>query len=217
MKGRDLLQPSHGSSRRARNFTNKVLDLAQTLDVRLFTVAWAKQPNGAAPMTIYPHCLQILAERFHHHARARQDEGVTVVDARTHNLNFQVGDSHQSFLLGNPVGRTYTTLTEGPMFADSRLSPGIQFADVLGGLLYGNYYRKRCAQIPRAFNGRDPVTPQQYAANPQGWTIRRPAHDYGHATQFWPQVEALQFRRADVAPPIPGGPVVPGYYGFREI
>lgn len=217
VKGRDLLRPSHASSKRARNFTGKVLELAVALDVRLFTVACAKQVN-AVPMSIYTHSLQILAERFHQHARARQDEGILVVDARTHNLNFQVGNSHQSFLLGNPTGRTYTTLTEAPMFGDSRLSAGIQFADVLGALLYGNYYRRRCHNIPGAFVGNDPVTPQQYASNPPGnWTLRVPAHDYSHSQQFWSKLDALQFRRSDVPPPVPGGPNVAGYYGFREI
>jgi hypothetical protein len=216
VKGRELLKPSHGQAKRVQRFTDKVLDLALTLDARLFTVAWAKQAN-TDPMTIYTHSLQILAERFHHHARAKQAEGILVVDSRTHNLNFQVGNSHTSFLLGNPIGRTYTTLTEAPMFADSRLSGGVQFADILGALLYANYYQKRCALIPGAFLGNTPVTPQQYAANPAGWQIKTPARNYAHAKQFWPRLQALEFRRSDVAAPVPGGPNVPGYYGFREV
>jgi hypothetical protein len=216
VKGRDLMRPSH-AKRRTKNFTNRVLQLAQTLNAPLFCVAWAKQPSPGDPIAIYTHALQILAERFHHYARSRNDEGVIVVDKRTHNIDFRVGNSHLSFLLGNPVGRTYVTLTEAPMFADSQLSPGIQFADLLGGLLYGIFYRRRCAAIPGAFDGVNQLTPERLANAAGPWTIRAPARDYSHCQQFWGALDALQFRRADIAAPVPGGHFVAGYYGFREI
>jgi hypothetical protein len=104
------------------------------------------------------------------------------------------------------------------MFVDSRLSAGVQLADLLGSCLYGYYYQKRCSTIPGLFSGTTPVTPDQLATNPAGpWTTRPTARDYSHMKQHWPRLEALQFRRTDVAAPVPGGPIVAGYFGYREI
>ncbi len=75
-------------------------------------------------------------------------------------------------------------------------------------------------RLPRPdslFDGKNPVTPEQFAAKPTGWRGQIPARDYSHSRTFWPQLNSLQFRRTDVPPPISGGPIVPGYYGFREI
>jgi hypothetical protein len=144
--------------------------------------------------------------------------GVLIVDARTKNLDFLVANSHLSYLFGNPTGREFTALTEAPVFVDSRLSAGVQLADILGSCLYGYYYQKRCSTIPGLFNGGFPVTPAQLAANPAGpWTTRATARNYSHMKQYWSRLDALQFRRTDVAAPVPGGPIVQGFFGYREL
>jgi hypothetical protein len=52
---------------------------------------------------------------------------------------------------------------------------------------------------------------------PGRFRTRTPAQDYSHCTQYWPDLDQLQFRRTDVPAPTPGGLVVPAYYGFREV
>lgn len=218
VKGRELFKPSNARSRRNRVFALKVLNLAQRLDARLFSVIWRKDPNNPVDsMSMYTHSLQILAERFQYYCEQAGDQGVIVVDARTRTLDFRVASGHLSFIFGHPHGRTYTALTEAPMFVDSVLSAGAQLADILGGCIYGYYYQRRCSGIAGFYNGMNPVTPAQFVASPAGpWSIRMPARDYGHCRDYWPHLDALQFKRTDVPPPTPDSPVS-GYYGFREI
>lgn len=141
IKGRDLFKPSNARNRRSRVFATKILHLAQTLDVRLLSAIWRKDPNNpVASLSMYTHSLQILAERFHYHCTQVGEQGIIVADARTRTLDFQVAAGHLSFLFGNPAGRNYTSLTEAPMFVDSVLSAGVQFADILGGCIFGYYY-----------------------------------------------------------------------------
>jgi hypothetical protein len=129
VKGRQLVKPSHAGSRRNRVFTLKVLDLAQQLDVRLFTAVWRKDPfNPVDAMSMYTQGLQILAERFHYHCAQASERGVIVVDGRTRNLDFQVAASHLSYIFGNPTGRNYARLLHLRLLLPSEVR------DAAGGL-----------------------------------------------------------------------------------
>lgn len=220
VKGRDLFKPSNARSRRNRVFATKVFELAESLGARLFGVACVKShTNPVDPVAIYTHALQILAERFHYHCLAASSEGIIVADSRTHNLNYSVASSHLSFLFGNPTGRKYTSLIEGPMFVDSSLSAGMQLADILGGAVFGYYYSVECSKIPGIFKANNqPVTVTEFTQDPIGppWTARTPARDYSHCGAWWPKLDSLQFKRSDVPPPKPGA-LVPGYFGFRVL
>lgn len=218
IKGHKLLKPSSARIRRNRIFTQKALSLCRDLGAALFSVIWTKDSgNPVNPVSMYTHSLQILAERFHYHCLANNDQGIIVADSRTDRLDFTVASSHLSFLLGNPAGRAYVSLVEAPMFVDSCLSAGAQLADILGACIFGYYFQKNCARLPGLFVGPNPVTPEDLAENPGGpWVERTPARDYSHCRQYWADLNALQFKRTDVAPPRPNLPA-PGFYGFREV
>lgn len=218
VKGSHLLKPSNARVYRNRVFTLKVLEVLAENEAKLFAVMWRK--DAGTPMSsvsMYTHSLQVLSERFHHHCLAMKDRGLLIVDARTKTLDRTVAEGHLSFLFGHAAGRTYTSLTEAPLFADSVLSAGVQFADIVGSCIYGNFYRRRCHDIKGHFVGTQPASPKAFSAAPAAVrTIRAPARDYTHAGRFWTAIESMQFRRKDVAAPA-GGTVVEGYYGFREL
>ena len=218
IKGGDVCKPSNARNRRNRMFAYQVLKLTEDIDARMFSVVWVKSNSSPVdPISMYTHSLQILAERFHFHCLSQNDSGLIVADSRTRNLDFTVASGHLSFLFGNPIGRTYTTLVEAPMFVDSSLSGGMQLADIVGGCLYGYYYQKNCAAIPGLYDGQSPLTRRQLSFNPNGpWRTATPARDYTHCRVYWPGLDRLQFRRSDVRPPRSGAPV-PGFYGYREI
>lgn len=217
VKGRDLVQPSHATDRRRRKFLGRVFALCQRLEARFFSAIWKKSPtNPGNPQGLYTRSLQLLAERFQYYCEEQNDEGIMVVDSRNRVLDLQVGTSHLSFVFGHLTGRTLTRLTEAPMFADSVLSAGIQIADIIGACIYGYYYHRRCSSVPGLYDGSRPVSPQALASPPPGgYQVLTPARDYSHCASYWAQLDALQFKRSDVPPPIPGTPV-PSYYGFRE-
>lgn len=218
VKGSYLCKPSNARLYRNRVFVFKVLDILRDYDARLFASIWRKDPaNPASPVSIYTHSLQILTERFHHHCEAQGRPGLMIIDSRTKKLDAGVAAGHLSFLFGNPVGRGYTSITEAPLFADSSLSAGVQYADIIGATIYGNYYQRRCSDIAGHFHGADPISSQRFAAiPPERRTVRQPARDYIHCGRYWSALEALQFRRGDVAAP-GHGTIVGGFYGFREL
>jgi hypothetical protein len=75
-----------------------------------------------------------------------------------------------SYVFGHETGRQLTNLAEAPLFADSRLTAGLQCADNLMSLVYGNQY-------------------DYYLRDLQG------APDYSRLRTYWPFLDALQFRR----------------------
>jgi hypothetical protein len=218
VKGNYLLKPSNARMYRNRVFTSKVLEVLEEHQARLFSAVWRKDAaSPSSPAAIYNHSLQVLTERFHYHCRARGDTGIMIVDSRSKVLDFTVASSHLSFLFGHAGGRTYTTLVEAPLFADSRLSAGLQYADIVGSCIYGNFYQRRCSAIPGHYEGFDPISRQRFMAiEPTAREVRTPARDYLHSGWYWSTLERLQFKRTDVAAPAPGT-VVEGYYGFREL
>ncbi len=218
VKGNYLCKPSNARLYRNRVFVTKVLEVLEEQDAKLFAAIWKKDctaPND--PESIYNHSLQVLAERFNYHCAAKGQPGIMIADSRTKGLDFTVAAGHLSFLFGHQVGRTYTSLVEAPLFVNSKLSAGIQFADIVGSCIYGHFYRSRCHEIGGHFAGNGPLTTRGFATTPDAARrIKAPARDYTHCDRHWSRVERLQFRRTDVAPPA-GGAIVPGYYGFREL
>lgn len=212
VKGRDLVQPSHAKNRRGLIFIDQVLTLCQTYNARCFAAVWRKDAiNPTQPQSIYTKSLQVLAERFHLYCQEAGDQGIVVVDSRTRSLDLQVATSHLSYVFGHYTGRGLTRLIEAPMFADSCLSAGLQIADIVGGCLYGYYYRRRCSTVPGHSNGVRLVTAKELT--PGGaFVIRRPAHDYSHCLKFWPRLDGFQWRRTDVSETLPQVNV-----GYREL
>lgn len=218
VKGHYLAKPSNARIYRNRVFTLKVLEVLTEHGAKVFAAVWRKDAvNPTQPMSIYTHSLQVLSERFHHHCVANHDRGLLIVDSRTKGLDRTVAEGHLSFLFGNEKGRSYVSLTEAPLFADSALSAGVQFADIVGACVYGNYYRRRCHEVPGHFVKGSPANAQVVsAAAPEARETRAPGRDYTHMGRFWSAIEGLEFRRQDVRAPSTGA-VVEGYFGFREL
>ncbi len=84
-------------------------------------------------------------------------------------LDGEVARSHMSYIFGHTTGRTFTNILEAPLFADSRLTVGLQLSDIFAANLYAthhNYYLRTLAGSP----------------------------DYRHATAYWPALNRLQFK-----------------------
>jgi Protein of unknown function (DUF3800) len=164
VKGTYLCKPSNARMHRNRVFTLKILEILGKHRARLFAAIWRKDAaNPSPPATIYNHSLQIVSERFHHHCSALGRKGLMIADSRTKALDFNVAAGHLSFLFGHHEGRTYTSIVEAPLFADSSLSAGVQYADIVGACVYGNYYQRRCAGIAGHSENGIPISAQRYA------------------------------------------------------
>ncbi len=69
------------------------------------------------------------------------------------------------------LGRTFTNIVEAPLFADSRLTVGLQLTDIVAANLYATYYDYYLRKTPGML-------------------------DYSHARPYWPLLDRIQFRSA---------------------
>ncbi len=171
-KGNDLCAPRNKTSVRRREFLKEVLGLCERFDARLFAITFVKNLNAPVPAaSLYTMGLQYLAERFSVFLAecGGEDHGITIIDKRLSKLDYQVATSHMSFVFGHETGRELTNVLEAPLFADSRLTTGLQISDNIASLVYANHYHYYC----RGLDG---------------------AADYSHMKALWPRVDALQFR-----------------------
>ena len=87
-----------------------------------------------------------------------------MLDGRLKKLDEQVARSHLSFIFGHQEGKQFTKLVEAPVFVDSKLSAGVQLADVVGALIYASHYHEYCTNLGNAL-------------------------DYSHALRFKPRIK----------------------------
>ena len=92
--------------------------------------------------------------------------------SRMRRVNAEVATSYLSYVFGHSTRRQLVHLQEGPLFTDSHTTGGLQLADNIGGMIYANQYQQFCRGIEGAV-------------------------DYSHAANYWPNLDALQFRSRD--------------------
>ena len=74
-----------------------------------------------------------------------------------------------SYIFGNETGRQFINILEAPLFADSRLTVGLQLVDIFASNLFSNHY-------------------YYYVRDVDG------AIDYSHMQQYWPMIDSIQFK-----------------------
>lgn len=177
IKGNELTAPRNATSQRRHAYLKAVLALIADLGGACFGVNILKDHrNPANPTSIYTTALQILAERFHGHVSDNDvfSRGIVICDARRGmglQKDTQVAMSYLSYLFGHKKGKTLTTLVEAPLFADSRVTAGLQIADNFTSALYSVVHAKRCG-IPEG------------------------GCDYRHMLPLEPTLQTLEYRGA---------------------
>lgn len=133
-----------------------------------------------ASQSMYTHGFQILLERFNHYISnsAEHESGIMICDSRAgaikgQGLDKEVAKSFQSYVFGNPIGKTLTAMHEAPLFADSEITVGIQLADIVSSCIYANHYYYYVRDLPGAI-------------------------DYEHMKPFWPYLDDLQYKYVSI-------------------
>lgn len=176
VKGRILTQRHNRNNRRYHAFIKQVLLLCQNYGIWFFSIIFIKNPNSPTDKkSLYTMALQYLVERFHALLEESEEDenGIMIMDSRMHNLNLEVAKSHLSFIFGHDTGKTFDKIIEAPMFADSRLTVGLQVTDIIGSCIYTNYYYKNSMFFPGAT-------------------------DYSHMDKYWSYLSACQFRSREL-------------------
>ena len=172
IKGNELTGPHNRTNDRDHAFLKQVISLCNRYNIFTFSIILVKNPANPTPKkSLYTMALQYLVERFHAFLEESADSGsgLMIVDSRMKNLDIEVAKSHLSFVFGHETGRTYNKIIEAPMFADSRLTVGLQITDIIGSCIFTDYYCRNCMFIPGAI-------------------------DYSHMLAYWPDLFSLQFK-----------------------
>lgn len=174
IKGNDLTSPRNAHRARDQEFNRRVLNFILRNSGTGFGVTFLKNPNSPASETsIYTSALQVMVEKISVFISEHPafDNAILVCDSRIRGINQKDGEvarSHMSFIFGNPEGRQLINIMEPPMFADSRITSGLQIADIFAANLFSNHYYYHCREVEGA-------------------------PDYSHAQRNWNKLDVMQF------------------------
>lgn len=178
-KGRSLIAPHNAESERRQAFIARILRYLVNYSATCFAVTFIKNPvRPMRPHNMYTQGLQLLVERFSKFITEHPDyeQGIMICDSRMKGISgndIAVARSHMSYIFGNENGMQCKNIVEAPLFADSRLTVGLQVADIVASIIYANHYH-------------------QYLHGNEG------AIDYSHAVKYWERIDNLQFRSRKV-------------------
>jgi len=169
---KDLCQPRNRDSSRRHAFLSEVLVLCDRYQARTFGITFLKNAEAPTPPeTLYALGLQCLAERFNAYINesAIFEHGILIADRRKHHFDFEAAKGYLSYVFGHETGKQLTKLQEAPLFADSRLTAGLQIAHHIASLLAGNHHHYYCRDIPGAL-------------------------DYSHLQRYWNRLGTHEFK-----------------------
>jgi len=177
VKGREIASPHNKESARRHEFNRRVLSFVSSNSGVDFGVSILKNsPNPASHQSIYTQALQILVERFSLFVAEHPvySNAILSCDSRMKGLygsgqDITVARSHMSYVFGNETGRRFINILEAPLFADSRLTVGLQIVDIFASNLFSSHYH----YYLRGISG---------------------GVDYSHMQVYWPLIDRLQFR-----------------------
>lgn len=172
IKGNLLTQPRNKNNRRYHNYINELLNSVSRYDGKLLSCITIKDPIQPINQTsLYTKSLQILVERFNYYIQESDhfNSGIMVVDASSTGFDKQVAWSHMSYIFGHETGKELKNIAEAPLFADSRLSSGLQLVDNLSSIVYSIMYQRNASTIPGAKN-------------------------YSHMTKYYSALKTLEFK-----------------------
>lgn len=185
IKGNELTAPRSINSPRKVEFNKQTLKYILKHHGIGFGVTFLKNSDHpTSSMSIYTQGLQILVERFSAYVSESTEfeNAIIICDSRmkggTENdqsysekgLDISVARSHMSYIFGNKTGKQFTNIIEAPLFADSRLTVGLQLVDIFASNLFTT----------------------QYCYNQLGHT--EGGEDYSHMSKFWPLIKTLEFQ-----------------------
>lgn len=178
IKGNELTAPRSVKSPRKQEFNRQALKLITRYHGTGFGVTFLKNSvNPTSSMSIYTQALQILVERFSTFVSesAIFENAILICDSRMKGvsekgLDITVARSHMSYVFGNETGRQFTNILEAPLFADSRLTVGLQLADIFASNLFTTQY---------CYNRMEEILGGE---------------NYSHMAKIWPLIRNIQFQ-----------------------
>ena len=136
IKGRSLLnRPTFRRQPEKREFVEEFFDLCRNLPLTVFAIVMERPEELPIPdETWLPNQLRYLLQRVHPLAEGANDYATILFDGDA-SLGGNMVPRFESFLFRSTEGRSLTRITDSPYFVDSRITIGIQIADMFAGVV----------------------------------------------------------------------------------
>ncbi len=136
IKGRSLLnRRTFRRIREKREFVDAFFELCGSLPLTVFSVVMWRPVDEVPDRPLWlPHQFRYLLRRAHYLARASGDHATVLFDGDGSNYG-GLPRRFDSYLFQGAEGRSLTAIVDAPYYVDSRITVGIQVADMFAGVV----------------------------------------------------------------------------------
>ena len=145
LKGRNLLNERALKLPKNRDLITQLVSLSREVECIPFTVVQEGSLTLASESNRLPNIYRALLWRVNTYMEEKfpRDQAVFFFDGIDHKTNRKVAISINNFMQRHHWGRGYQNIIPTPFFCDSKVSPGIQLADVLAYCVNERYVGRR--------------------------------------------------------------------------
>jgi len=145
LKGRHLMTERALELPKNREFISQLIFLCKEIRAVLFAVIQDGSITLASESNRLPNLYRALLWRVNTFMQERfpQEQAVFFFDGIDHETNRKIAISFNNFMQRHHWGRGYQNIIPTPFFCDSKVSPGIQLADVLAYCANERYVGRR--------------------------------------------------------------------------
>jgi len=145
LKGRHLLSERAISLPKNREFVSQMIYLYKEVEAVVFAVVQHGTLTLASESKRLPNLYRALLWRVNTFMQEKfpEDRAIFFFDGIDHETNRKIAISFNNFMHRHHWGKGYQHVLPTPFFADSKVSPGIQLADVLAYCVNERYVGRR--------------------------------------------------------------------------
>lgn len=155
IKGRMLLGSKYISPRR-REFTEEIFALCREYEVKTFASIMERPKNPLLDLELNPHIHELskyLMRRVNRYVlECYQDRrAIFLYDAQDDKSNERLARRFTDFLFKTKKGWEYLNILDTPFFVNSKMTPGIQVADLFAYIINKRFQRKGIDPIEKFY------------------------------------------------------------------
>ncbi len=118
-----------------REFVESFFDLLRDLPIATFAIIMERPLEELPETNLLPSQFRFLLERISLLAETRQEMATILFDGEGTSQSGGLSAKFRNYLYRSVEGRSRVSITDGPFFVDSRITVGIQIADMAAGVI----------------------------------------------------------------------------------
>jgi len=155
IKGRKLLGPKYISPRK-REFTEEIFALCRECKVKTFASIMERPKDHLLDLELDPHIHELykyLMRRINKYVLEEYQDrrAIFLFDAQDDKSNERLAKRFTNFLFKSKKGWEYLNILDTPFFVNSKMTPGIQVADLFAYIINKRFQRKGIDPIEKFY------------------------------------------------------------------